>query len=94
VHGGGVAVDPGMAAEVVAAYRDASTGRRSSDTTLSRREHDVVRLVARGHTDAEVGAALFLSRRTVQNHLARIREKTGLRRRAEIARWATERGWA
>jgi DNA-binding NarL/FixJ family response regulator len=95
VHGGGVAVDPSMAGEVVTAYREAATGvRRGSDDVLSRREHDVVRLVALGHTDAEVGAALFLSRRTVQNHLARIREKTGLRRRTEIARWASERGWA
>ena len=38
----------------------------------------------------EIGQRLFISPRTVQNHLTRIREKTGLRRRSELARWAVE----
>ena len=37
-----------------------------------------------------IGKQLYISPRTVQNHLTRIREKTGLRRRSELARWAVE----
>jgi DNA-binding CsgD family transcriptional regulator len=46
--------------------------------------------VADGLTDNEIGKQLYISPRTVQNHLTRIREKTGLRRRSELARWAVE----
>ena len=41
-------------------------------------------------SDNEIGQELFISPRTVQNHLTRIREKTGLRRRSELTRWAVE----
>jgi len=54
------------------------------------RELDILRGVADGLTDNEIGQRLFISPRTVQNHLTRIREKTGLRRRSELARWAVE----
>jgi len=46
--------------------------------------------VAGGCTDKEIAEKLYISPRTVQNHLTRIREKTGLRRRAELTRWAME----
>jgi DNA-binding CsgD family transcriptional regulator len=49
-----------------------------------------VRLVADGLTDNEIGTQLYLSPRTVQNHLTSTRQKIGLRRRAEIVRWAVE----
>ena len=45
---------------------------------------------ADGYTDNEIASELFVSSRTVQNHLTRIREKSGLRRRAELTRWAIE----
>jgi DNA-binding CsgD family transcriptional regulator len=57
---------------------------------LGQREQEVLKLVAQGCTDREVGSRLYISPRTVQNHLARIREKTGLRRRSELAAWAAE----
>jgi DNA-binding CsgD family transcriptional regulator len=57
---------------------------------LAARELEVVRLVADGLTDNEIGKQLFLSSRTVQDHLARVRRKTGLRRRPELARWAVQ----
>jgi DNA-binding CsgD family transcriptional regulator len=43
-----------------------------------------------GKTDNEIGKELFISPRTVQNHLTNIRDKTGLRRRSELTRWAVE----
>ena len=58
--------------------------------TLARREQQVLRLIADGMTDKEIGLELFISPRTVQNHLKSIRTKTGAHRRSEIARWAVE----
>src|SRR5436189_43173 len=51
---------------------------------------DLLRLVPGGYTDREIASQLYISPRTVQNHRTRIREKTGLRRRAELTRWAME----
>jgi DNA-binding NarL/FixJ family response regulator len=57
---------------------------------LSAREDQVLGLIAQGLTDREIAARLSISARTVHNHLERIREKTGLRRRAQLSGWATE----
>ena len=59
---------------------------------LSRREFDVVRLLAGGRTNREIAEKLFLSERTVEGHLDRIRNKLALRSRTEIATWAIESG--
>lgn len=61
-------------------------------TALSKREREVLAEVASGHTDDEVAAALFISVKTVHSHLDRIRDKTGLRRRAELTRLAVRLG--
>ena len=59
---------------------------------LSARELDVVRLVARGLTNAEVGAELFISLGTVKAHLGSVQAKLEVRNRVEIAAWAWESG--
>jgi len=58
---------------------------------LSRREEEVTILVARGHTNRQISTELSISERTVENHVARILRKLGLRSRSQIATWATER---
>jgi pSer/pThr/pTyr-binding forkhead associated (FHA) protein len=55
---------------------------------LSEREHQILDLVAQGLTDRDIGEQLFISISTVRSHLDRIKEKTGLRRRAELTRYA------
>ena len=55
---------------------------------LTDREVDVLRLVVRGLTNREIGAALFLSARTVQHHLASVYDKIGQRTRAGAAVFA------
>ena len=55
---------------------------------LSAREQELVILVARGRTDAQIAAQLYISIRTVRSHLDRIRDKTGCRRRADLTRLA------
>ena len=59
---------------------------------LSPRERELVTLVARGHTDAQIAGLLFISVRTVSSHLDRIRDKTGCRRRADLTRLALTAG--
>jgi predicted ATPase/DNA-binding CsgD family transcriptional regulator len=59
---------------------------------LSPRERELVTLVARGHTNAQIAAQLYISVRTVSSHLDRIRDKTGCRRRADLTRFALSAG--
>jgi non-specific serine/threonine protein kinase len=59
---------------------------------LSPRERELVTLVARGHTDAQIASQLYISVRTVSSHLDRIRDKTGCRRRADLTRLALRAG--
>ena len=59
---------------------------------LSAREQELVTLVARGRTDAQIAAQLYISVRTVRSHLDRIRDKTGCRRRADLTRLALQAG--
>ena len=59
---------------------------------LSERERDVLRLIALGHTNAEVAERLYISIRTVESHRAHIQQKLSLSSRAELVRYALERG--
>ena len=59
---------------------------------LSARERELVTLVARGRTDAQIAAKLFISVRTAGSHLDRIRDKTGARRRTDLTRLALTAG--
>jgi predicted ATPase/DNA-binding CsgD family transcriptional regulator len=57
---------------------------------LSPREQELVTLVARGRTNAQIAAQLYISVHTVGSHLDRIRDKTGCRRRADLTRLALQ----
>jgi two-component system response regulator NreC len=59
---------------------------------LSERELEVLRMIALGHTNAEIGEQLFLSVRTVETHRAHIQQKLGRTSRAELVRYALDRG--
>jgi len=59
---------------------------------LSARELDVLRLIALGHTNAEIGKQLYLSVRTVETHRAHIQRKTRCSTRAELVRYALDHG--
>jgi DNA-binding NarL/FixJ family response regulator len=61
------------------------------DGGLSPRELDVVKLAARGLTNAEIAQQLFISVGTVKTHLGSVQTKLGARNRVEIAAWAWER---
>jgi two-component system, NarL family, response regulator NreC len=60
---------------------------------LSERERDVLRLIALGHTNAEIAERLYISIRTVESHRAHIQQKLRVSSRAELVRYALERGF-
>ncbi|MCW6011065.1 response regulator transcription factor [Micromonospora sp. CPCC 205371] len=62
-----------------------------TDTGLSPRELDVVQLVARGSTNAEIAAQLYITVGTVKTHLASVQTKLNARNRVEVAAWAWQR---
>lgn len=59
---------------------------------LSKRELELVTLVAEGLTDDQIGHKLYISINTVHSHLDRIRDKTGCRRRVDLTRFAVDTG--
>ena len=70
-------------------------GRRAVEamlgsTSLSRRERQVARLAAEGRTASEIAEQLFISRRTVESHLAHVYAKLGVRSRLDLVRRASE----
>ena len=91
VHGGGSIIAPELAGGLLKDYAHVARGGRLKVAPLiATRERAVLGLVRRGMTDAEIGAELTISPRTVQNHMRRLREKTGATRRSELAAWAVE----
>jgi DNA-binding NarL/FixJ family response regulator len=60
-------------------------GRHAAGDELTPSERQVAALVAEGHTNREVAAALFLAERTIEGHLSSIYAKLGVRSRAELA---------
>ena len=59
---------------------------------LSARELEILRLIALGHTNAEIAEQLVISVRTVESHRAHIQQKLRVSKRSELVRYALERG--
>jgi DNA-binding NarL/FixJ family response regulator len=59
---------------------------------LTEREREVLQYVARGHTYKEIGEQLFISEKTVENHVRNILGKLHLNRKQELIRYAVEHG--
>jgi non-specific serine/threonine protein kinase len=76
------------------------TGRAGTPVTkevrlsgvLSRREGEIAALIAIGRTNREIAAELVIAERTAEAHVEHIRNKLGLRSRAQIAAWAADQG--
>ena len=82
---------PTLAGLVLGEFRRLS--RVSGDTPgLTERERGVLQLVARGHTYKEIGEQLFISEKTVENHVRNILGKLHLSRKNELIRYALEHG--
>lgn len=90
VHRGEGYVEPSLGAALAGGMDRVSRG--PSTPRLSPREEEVLRLLALGHTNAEIAATLDISLRTAETHRARVLMKLGARTRAELVRAALDRG--
>ncbi len=83
-------VHPALGARLAAAEAEAHD--RAEADPLSVREHEVLRLLALGHTNQEIAKQLFISVRTAETRRARIMQKLRLASRAELVRYALATG--
>lgn len=91
-HSGEALVSPSITVRLLRKLTASHHGKTGSARPLSGRETEVVRSIARGRTNQEIGAELFISLSTVKTHVAAIQAKLGVRNRVEIAAWAWENG--
>lgn len=82
---------PSLAAQL--ALEDVAGGGGDGVGDLTPREAEILRLIVLGHTNSEVAEQLFLSVRTVESHRASMQQKLSCHSRAELVRYALERGF-
>lgn len=95
VAGGGSWFDPAVAPRILDAYRrHVPSGRREAErlALLTDREHEVLRLIARGAANAEIAAQLFVSEATVKSHVTAIFAKLDVRSRPAAIVFAFDHG--
>ena len=95
VHRGGVFVDPRLASVLVQdvlAKKGAKAGAAQPVNILSDRELQVLRLVARGYTSAQIAKQIAVGLKTVETYRSRFAEKLGLRTRSDVIRFAVQMG--
>jgi DNA-binding NarL/FixJ family response regulator len=91
VHGGEPVFTPSLAGLVLDEFQRLAS-RDPDEPDLTARENEVLRLVAKGYTYREIAEKLFISIKTVQNHVQNILTKLQLRRRYELMRYAIQKG--
>jgi two-component system response regulator NreC len=95
VHRGGIFVDPRLAnilVQDVLAKRSTKAGSTRPANILSHRELQVLGLVARGYTSAEIAKQVFVSVKTIETYRSRFAEKLGLQSRRDVVRFAVQMG--
>jgi two-component system response regulator NreC len=85
---GGTYLNPELGARMAAA----PPAPEGPPDDLTERELEILRLIALGHTNAEIGGRLYLSVRTIESHRAHIQQKTRRSTRAELVRYALDHG--
>jgi DNA-binding NarL/FixJ family response regulator len=87
-HAGDALVSPSVTVRLLRRLTAETPAIGHPVRALSERETEVVRAIARGRTNQEIAAELFISLSTVKSHLSTIQTKLGVRNRLEIAAWA------
>ncbi|MFB7428926.1 response regulator [Streptomyces hydrogenans] len=81
-------LDPATTARLMRTLRDPETARSPEDerlAALSERERSVLELIGEGLTNRQIAKALYLSEKTVKNHISRLLGKLGVERRVQAA---------
>lgn len=92
VYAGGTFLDPAVAGAVVGEMNRPLKAPADPFDSLSEREREVLVMLARGETYQQIAEALFISPKTVDYHRTNLMRKLGLNNRAELTRFAIERG--
>jgi two-component system response regulator NreC len=95
VHRGGIFVDPRLAnvlVQDVLAKKSKKAGSKLPVNILSRRELQVLTLVARGYTSAKIAKQLFVGVKTIETYRSRLSEKLALQTRSDVIRFAVQMG--
>ena len=95
VHRGDSVLSPSTTSRLVELMLPAvpDPGRRAAaEAALTDRELQIVRLVAQGLSNAEIGGEVFLAEATVKTHVGRVLTKLGLRDRVQVVIWAYQNG--
>jgi DNA-binding NarL/FixJ family response regulator len=87
---GGTVLAPQVALAVLDPRAASTDSEGGAATRLEPTDAEIIRMVVAGETDEQIARALFVSTRTVQNRLTRIRRIACVQRRTELARWALE----
>ena len=87
---GDALISPSVTVRLLRQLAPARNPAAGAGNQLSERELDIARSIARGRTNQEVAAELFISLSTVKTHITRIQNKLGVRNRVEIAAWSWE----
>jgi DNA-binding NarL/FixJ family response regulator len=94
VSAGGMYLDPALAGKVVGSFMRAPAGKSAPEgNDLSDRESEVLRFIAAGYTNKQIASQLDVSVKTVETYKARSMQKLGLGSRADLVRYALQRGW-
>ena len=91
---GDAVFSPRLAGFVLDAFSGAPGGAPAVDPeldSLTAREREVLRLIARGYTYRETGKELYISVKTVETHVSAVLRKLQLSNRHELSRWANDR---
>lgn len=94
VYDGDAVFSPRLAGFVLDAFSERPGAAPPADPELdrlTRRERDVLRLLARGYAYKEIAKELFISVKTVETHVSSVLRKTQLSNRYELSRWASDR---
>ena len=89
IAGGGTVLRPGLSERVASQLRAPS----ADGPDITERERDVLRLLAAGYSNREIGRALFVAEGTVKNHVSNILTKLGVRDRTRAVLKALELGY-
>lgn len=94
IAGGNAYLDPSLTRRVVGGYVGRATSLRGeSKGELSDREAEVLRLIAFGYSNKEIGARLDLSIKTIEAHKSNAMRKLGITSRIDIVRYAILQNW-
>lgn len=93
VAAGNTLIPPDILARLTQVIQQGGPTTSDPEEPLTEREHEILAWIARGHSNKEIAATLFISENTVKTHISNLFEKLGVRDRTEAVTKALRLGW-